>query len=102
MTADFHGRVRQSSRTKRLDGSMRSRIWGTKFQEIYKGCLNKYIALNDNRCKHISERQIRKNSKQVENFLKKCKWRFLGGKKGLSLYMYKHCLVTQIYLEKLF
>lgn len=42
-----------TDRHKRLDGSMRGRIWGTKFQEIYTGCLNKYITLNDNRCKHI-------------------------------------------------
>lgn len=40
---------------KRSDGSTRGRIWGTKFQEIYKGCRNKYITLNDNRCKHIPE-----------------------------------------------
>lgn len=40
---------------KRSDGSTRGRIWGTKFQEIYKGCRNKYITLNDNRCKHIPQ-----------------------------------------------
>lgn len=54
MTVYFHGRIRQSNK-KGSEGSTKGRIWGTKFQEIYiyKGCRNKYITLNDNRCKHI-------------------------------------------------
>lgn len=52
---------------------MRGRIWGTKFQEIYKGCQNKYITLNDNRCKHIPQEpkvkvRYARTQKQVENF----------------------------------
>lgn len=72
--------------------SMRSRIWGTKFPEIYKGCLNKYIALNDNRCKHISESQILKNSKQIENFERNANGGFWGEKKG-SKSMYVQTLL---------
>lgn len=91
---------------------MRGRIWGTKFQEIYKGCRNKYITLNDNRCKHIPQEpkvkvRYARTQKQVENFQRNANGGFWKKKKEkkkncLSLYMYKHCLVTQIYLEKLF
>lgn len=63
---------------------MRGRIWGTKFQEIYKGCRNKYITLNDNRCKHIPQEPKVKDTQELKTgreFSKKCRWRFLKKKK---------------------
>lgn len=56
---------------KWLEGSMRGRIWGTKFQEIYKGCRNKYITLNDNRCKHIrKEPKVKVRYARTQNRLR--------------------------------
>ena len=65
---------------------MRGRIWGTKFQEIYKGCRNKYITLNDNRCKHIPQEpkvkvRYARNSKTGREFLKEMQMEVSGKKK---------------------
>lgn len=46
---------------------MKGRIWGTKCQEIYKGCRNKYITLNDNRCKHIPYPEVKVRYARTQN-----------------------------------
>lgn len=60
---------------------MRGRIWGTKFQEIeYKGCRNKYITLNDNRCKHIpQEPKVKVRYARTQNRLRKFQRNANGG-----------------------